>query len=246
MGIVEREHEPHRYDSWAITRDDFAQLIEACADVLTAGDEERTCRVTVPGYERPFTGAAEFLENISEAQWRDLPRVLATVSAGAAPNVLSADVYVWAEYEHVELRVAGRTRRDRNSVEPELKELVGRHVPGAPTQRSVAILVTGMTSVPVMALAVLVGAVAVLLGLDAFWFFPGGLVVVAAAAFTVMSVFEQAKKLRPMVELLPDDGKSRWMRFRAAATNRGAVVGGGVTTLAALVGAIAAVVAAVR
>jgi hypothetical protein len=70
---VDRALPPKQWDHWAITRANFASLIDRMAEIVQPPSRKQTVEVRFPGFERPFSSGGEFLENVDESAWVEAP-----------------------------------------------------------------------------------------------------------------------------------------------------------------------------
>jgi hypothetical protein len=254
MPKVGRAHQPREWDSWAITREDFATLVREFVAIMLAapgGWTEAHCLIKVRGYERDFENADEFLENVDEQEWVGLEEINATVHLRAKDVARPMWGGVWIEgrpWDRVRLSLHDGTRMERNAVEPDLAALIDKHARSERTlaQRSVA------SGWPLLLLPVvlIVGASIALpaatdlslgtrVGVLAAW----GLWVSVLAGVLGYRLSARLERLVPLVEFLPAHGRSRWDDAKALIWKRARVAGaivGGVVAVASLVVAIIA------
>jgi hypothetical protein len=253
---VERAHEPRTWSGWAASRHDVAALTREAALVLGAqtGDEVRY-QIRVPGFEREFESPEELLDNVDGGNWEELRTIGVSLSSGDYPNTL----YVWIDINAgllsgVRLSLSGGSRLARNAVEPELVALVARH-----ERRFRSLTRVRLALVVALYLPVLIGVVflnpatrlqrsfkledneALVLGVLV------AIVLNVLASFLVLwiglRVMGVLERLRPEVELLPDDRVSRWERARASGMGKLKLTGVVVAWIATVIAAVAGVAA---
>lgn len=241
MAQVNREHEPRRWSSWAITREAFAELADEVARIVseeTGGPTEPD--IEVPGFERPFLGGAEFLENVSEKDWTEASSVSLTVGSGQfrENERLRLRLAIWPSL-YATLSLSGRTRRSRNAIEPDVVAAIERHARRAHGfLRSAALVLF-----PTYLLAVVAGY-GLLMAASALG--AGNVIVVVAFAvafggvwgFAVKRLMPTARRVAEGIELLPDDRVSAWDEMRNRRWRQVRVMGTvlvGVSTVAAVI-----------
>jgi hypothetical protein len=244
MPKVEREHEPRTWSAWAVTRTDFAALVDEAARLVH--EETRgptTFDIHVPGFERSFTTTAEFLESVAEEDWTAATRsslVLLSGEYGEEERMfVFLDVWTFLSTNGVELRLKGRNRRSRNAVEPDLVRLIDKH-----KRRSHGFGRTMAIAMAPIHVVLFATAALLILALDpsliasiAIWLVCYTVPSLAIVKYMVPWV----DRITRPVELLPDSGISIWDAAWKAKTRQATVA---VTVLGAI-GAIATVLAVV-
>jgi hypothetical protein len=238
---VNREHEPRTWSSWAITREGFAELADEVARIVTEETGGPTeAEIDVPGFERPFRGGAELLENVSESDWTEATSVTLTVGSGQfrENERLRLRLAIWPSLGAT-LSLSGRTRRSRNAIEPDVVAAIERHARRARGMLRAAALVLfpAYLLVVVVAFGLLIAASALGAGnvivLATFSVAFGG-----AWGIAVKRLWPSTRRVAQGIEFLPDDRVSAWDEMRNRRWRHIRVMGSalvGVATVAAVI-----------
>lgn len=242
MTKVEREHEPRSWAAWAVTRSDFAALVDEAAQIVNAETSGPTMLdIDVPGFERSFTTTAEFLENVTEKDWTGATTLGVTLRSGEFTDDLFGRLFVQLRIwkSNVTLRLSGRNRRSRNAIEPDLESLIAKHARQLRGHRRtyylavIPILIVQTTAMLGLGLALFA------LGLSTLpaWVI-AGICSFLLANFGAGRLLRWTTRITQPVEFLPDSAVSTWdaawkEKRRQAKFVGSAVVG--IATVAAVV-----------
>lgn len=246
MAKVDHEHKPRSWSGWAITREEFADLVDEATRLVseeTSGPTE--IEIRVPGFERPFNGVAEFRENLGDEEWAGASHVELTLRSGELGEdrlYVTLDIWTIMRSDGVTLRLRGRNRRSRNAIEPDLVRLIEKHT--RPVHSAVRALI--LVAAPSY---LLVGATAVGLGLVMGEFGTGRALRLAIASayfvvvwgFAVIRLINWTMRITRPVELLHHGGVTTWEAAWNAKRRQARLYGAalvGVSTVAALIVAL--------
>ncbi len=239
MERVERQNEPRRWTHWAASRQDLGAYSRRAVEILEPlADNAVECEIRVPGYEREFTGPDHFLAHVDEAEWQGLRRIEVTLRVRTEPQWLHAWLQVVGPpFGSVLLLIQGGTRHDRNAVEPDLVEAVGRFATSKARARQRLAILAILAGLAFFVVQAGVGQGVEALGASAFL-----ASMVGAATIALLVFYLTMEKLGHVLwlagagtEFLPDDRRSVWERFRQSLTAKVLVAS---TLLAAIAGVI--------
>lgn len=242
MAKVDHEHKPRSWSGWAITREEFEDLVDEAARLVseeTSGPTE--IEIRVPGFERPFNGVTEFRENLGDEEWTGASNVELTLRSGELRDrlVVTLDIRTIMLSDGVTLRLRGRNRRSRNAIEPDLVRLIEKHTRPVHSARRTLTLI----AIPGYLLALASG---VGLGVAMNQLGAGKVPILAASSICFMvlcglamnRVIDWTFRITQPVELLPDGGVTTWEAVWNAKRRQARLYGSalvGVSTVAALI-----------
>ena len=231
---IERSHEPIEWGSWAATREQFACLVVNVADLVRkeSGDSDITIRV--PGFDSYFKSAEEFLFNVDEGVWRERRTANLFVRAsGSSLAELTTSIRT-GKYSVV-LEVDGGTRTERNSILPELRELVARYErPPDSFRWRGAIGAAPWITLAAVSAGIFAAGLAIGGFLGGFIGLGVAFVLSMLTTFLAERVDSAVREATPNVEFLGDDGEPAWSRVLDGVGKASRRLGSAILLLAAV------------